>query len=152
MNKHHPNSVLQWRFALGFQLVPAGLMLMLLPFCRESPRWQVSKGRQEEALNNLAWSTPAGSHLFNVLMLTRFTVRKRSPEDPVVVAELAEIIATHEEATAAKSSFRLCDAILPGNRLRFFLAFFIFFCQQWSGQNSINYYARASHAFCVSTT
>ncbi|KAI5478488.1 hypothetical protein MNV49_005016 [Pseudohyphozyma bogoriensis] len=113
----------QWRFPLAFQLVPAGLMLVILPFIRESPRWSVYKGRHEEALANLAW------------------IRKREPTDSAVVQELAEITAALQEEIDATSGSSWKEIYQKGNRLRFAIAFFMFFLQQWSGQNSISYYA-----------
>ena len=53
--------------------------------------------------------------------------------------ELAEIEAAIEEEHEGIS---IRDAFLArGNRIRFFIAFFIFFLQQSCGQNSVNYYA-----------
>lgn len=54
-------------------------MIILLPFIKESPRWLVSKGKNELALANLAW------------------VRKRSPDDPMVMEEYTEIVAANQE-------------------------------------------------------
>jgi hypothetical protein len=64
---------------LGFQIAPAALMIILLPFIKESPRWLISKGKNELALANLAW------------------VRKRSPDDPAVMEEYTEIVAANQE-------------------------------------------------------
>lgn len=64
---------------IGFQCVPCIIMLAVLPFIRESPRWLITKGRTTEALGNLAW------------------VRKRGTEDPRVLEEYAEMAAAHQE-------------------------------------------------------
>lgn len=55
---------------IGMQLVPSGLMIILPPFIKESPRFLLTKGKKDLALSNLAW------------------VRKRSPDDPRVLEEL----------------------------------------------------------------
>jgi hypothetical protein len=87
--------------------------------------------------------------------------RKRSPHDTAIVAEIAEITAAikeEREATEGASWREMLQSEFPlakreagmltdpfgfaeGNRKRFFIAFFMFFLQQWSGQNSISYYA-----------
>lgn len=113
----------QWRIPIGFQLVPVGLMMLLLPLLRESPRWLAVKHRDDKALANLAW------------------IRKLPEDDPSVKLEFAEIqaaIKESEEATAG-SSWR--EVFRKGNRSRFVIAFVMFTLQQWSGQNSISYYA-----------
>ena len=43
-----------WRLPSLLQLVPSAWVLALLPFCPESPRWLMSKGRDADALRVLA--------------------------------------------------------------------------------------------------
>ncbi|KAI0644353.1 general substrate transporter [Trametes meyenii] len=113
-----------WRIPFGFQLVPAGLMAFGLLTVRESPRWLASKGRIEEALENLAY------------------LRRRSTDDPVVRGEMAEIEAAIEEEREARRGLGAREAFLgKGNFIRFVIAVVIFLLQQWSGQNSVGYYA-----------
>jgi len=118
---HVHNSSRIWQIPFGFQLVPAGIMALGLLTVRESPRWLASKGSRAEALSNLAY------------------LRKRLPNSQDVLHELAEIeAALAEEGTNGslrETFFR------RGNFVRFSIAFFIFFLQQWCGQNSVNYYA-----------
>ena len=128
-----------WRVPLGLQFVPAGFMFLGLltvkvrlgtspilfavadRICKESPRWLAYAGRHEEALHNLAY------------------LRKQSINSAAVRVELAEIEAAIIEEHQGIS---LRDAFLAkGNWIRFFIAFFIFFLQQFCGQNSVNYYA-----------
>jgi hypothetical protein len=106
----------QWRVPIGFQLVPVGLMMMLLPLIKESPRWLATKHREEAALKNLAW------------------IRKLPVEDERVVAEFAEIQAAIREEEAATSGASWREIFIKGNRIRFLMAFVIFTLQQWSGQ------------------
>jgi sugar porter (SP) family MFS transporter len=113
----------QWRIPIGFQLVPVGIMLCLLPLLRESPRWLAVKHRDELALTNLAW------------------IRKLPEDDPSVKLEFAEITASIREAEASTGGASWRDVFRKGNFNRFLIAFIMFTLQQWSGQNSISYYA-----------
>ncbi|KAH9940143.1 general substrate transporter [Epithele typhae] len=113
-----------WRIPFGFQLVPAGIMSLGLLTVKESPRWLASVGRGDEAIRNLAY------------------LRKRHHEDDDVRNEMAEIEAAIEEERAARNGLGLREAFFgKGNFIRFVIAVVIFILQQWSGQNSVNYYA-----------
>ena len=113
-----------WRIPFGFQLVPAGLMALGLLTVRESPRWLASKGRTEEALANLAY------------------LRRTDADDGGVRGEMAEIEAAMEEEREARKGLGAREAFLgKGNFVRFVIAVVIFLLQQWSGQNSVGYYA-----------
>jgi hypothetical protein len=121
---HIQNSSKIWRIPFAFQLVPAGIMALGLLTIRESPRWLASKGRSADALANLAY------------------LRKRSPNSPDVLHELAEIEAALAEEREARTNFGLREAFFGrGNSVRFLIAFSIFFLQNWSGQISISFYA-----------
>ena len=87
---------------------------------KESPRWLASRGRTHEALKNLAY------------------LRKESMDSDSVRHEMAEIEAAIEEERAARKGLGLKEAFFgKGNFIRFVIAFFIFFLQQWAGQNSV---------------
>jgi hypothetical protein len=59
-----------------------------------------------------------------------------------VRAELAEIEAALAEERAARAGLGWREAVLGrGNWPRFLIAVVVFVLQQWSGQNSVNYYA-----------
>lgn len=113
----------QWRVPIGFQLVPVGLMMMVLPLLKESPRWLATKHRDEEALRNLAW------------------IRKVDITDQNVNLEFAEIQAAIREEEEATKGATWREVFAKGNPTRFIMAFVMFTLQQWSGQNSISYYA-----------
>ncbi|KAI9063795.1 general substrate transporter [Trametes sanguinea] len=113
-----------WRIPFGFQLVLAGVMAFGLLTIKESPRWLASKGRIEEALANLSY------------------LRRRNPDDPAIRAEMAEIEAAIEEEREARRGLGWKEAFFgKGNFIRFVIAVVIFVLQQWSGQNSVGYYA-----------
>ncbi|KAK1235514.1 hypothetical protein PQX77_001255 [Marasmius sp. AFHP31] len=121
---HIPTGSNIWRIPFGLQLVPCGVMLLGLMTVKESPRWLASVGRNEQALDNLAY------------------LRKAHPQNEEVVREMAEIEAAIEEERAAREGLGMKEAFLgKGNLIRFVIAFMIFVLQQFSGQNSVNYYA-----------
>lgn len=63
------------------------------------------------------------------------------PDSDPVRLELAEIEAVIEEERISRQNLGLREAFLgKGNWIRFLIAFFIFFLQQWCGQNSVSYY------------
>ncbi|KAK7682099.1 hypothetical protein QCA50_014685 [Cerrena zonata] len=113
-----------WRIPLAFQLVPAGLMAIGLLTVKESPRWLADKGRMDEALDNLAY------------------LRKLPSDDERVRHEMAEIEAAIREEKEARVGLGLKEVFFgKGNTIRFVIAIVIFILQQWSGQNSVGYYA-----------
>ncbi|KAK5113053.1 hypothetical protein LTR62_003632 [Meristemomyces frigidus] len=120
---HIKPSTLQWRIPVGIQLVPGGLMLLGLCFLKESPRWLTKMGRHQKAAESLAWS------------------RCAKIEDPELLEELAEIRASIDEELNATEGVTWKECLQPGSRKRFLLCFGIMLCQQFSGTNSIGYYA-----------
>lgn len=48
------NNSKQWRLPLGLQLIPAGILAVLILLFPESPRWLIDHGRSEEGLQTLA--------------------------------------------------------------------------------------------------
>ncbi|KAJ4467618.1 general substrate transporter [Lentinula lateritia] len=100
------------------------MMALGLLTVKESPRYLASVGHNEEAINNLAYL-------------------RRSPADSEsVVLEMAEIEATIQEECLARVSLGWREAFFgKGNAIHFLIAFMIFLLQQWSGQNSVTYYA-----------
>ena len=99
------------------------MLFIGLIFLKESPRWLVKQGRYEEATASLAY------------------MRRDEVNDPEVLREIADIRASVEEELALTEGVTWKECLLPGNRYRFAVAFTIFLCQQFSGTNSIGYYA-----------
>lgn len=78
-------------------------------------------------MRNLAWS------------------RKLPVDHEEVQWEYTEIITAVEEEEALTAGVSMWREITAkGNPVRFIIAFVLFTCQQWSGQNSISYYAPTS--------
>ncbi|XP_055352827.1 proton myo-inositol cotransporter-like [Paramacrobiotus metropolitanus] len=112
----------EWRLALGMQMVPAAILwglIIILPF---SPRWLVDRGREEEALQSLAKlrSAPADSEAVR----TEFASIKES--------------ALHEKKIGSVTWLELCKA---GIRNRVAIGVVLQCFQQWTGINVILYYA-----------
>jgi sugar porter (SP) family MFS transporter len=118
-----PTSTKQWRVPVGIQLIPGGCMLLGLFFLNESPRWLTKRGRHEEALKSLAY------------------IRNEDPSSPDILHELAEIRAAVDEELHLTEGVTWKECLQPGVRYRFIIGFVIMLCQQFSGTNSIGYYA-----------
>jgi hypothetical protein len=87
---------------------------------QESPRWLASVNRKAEALQALAY------------------LRKEDEDSDAVICEMAEIEAAIAEEREVQKSIGFGGYISKkGNAIRFFIAFWIFVLQQWSGQNSV---------------
>ncbi|KAJ5491229.1 hypothetical protein N7539_002796 [Penicillium diatomitis] len=118
-----PSNTKQWRVPVSIQLIPGGLMLIGLVFLKESARWLMKQDRREEAIRSLAY------------------IRNAAPDSEEVQAEIAEIHAAIEEETAMTEGVTWKECLQKSNRYRFLVAFCLMFCQQFSGTNSIGYYA-----------
>lgn len=120
---HIPSSTKQWRVPVAVQLIPGGLMLIGLFFLKESPRWLTGKGRHEEALRSLAY------------------IRNEPADSESVQREIAEIRTSIQEELNATEGLTWKEFLQKSNRNRFLFAFVLMFWQQFSGTNSIGYYA-----------
>ncbi|QSZ31496.1 hypothetical protein DSL72_001063 [Monilinia vaccinii-corymbosi] len=120
---HVTQSTKQWRIPVAIQLIPGGFLLVGLFFLKESPRWLAKQGRYEEASASMAF--------------TRYT----TVDDEEVMQELAEIRASIAEELTATEGLTWNECLAPTNRFRLLSAFCLMFWQQFSGTNSIGYYA-----------
>ncbi|KIP06118.1 hypothetical protein PHLGIDRAFT_128472 [Phlebiopsis gigantea 11061_1 CR5-6] len=119
---HIPTSW-SWRIPSALQALPSVMQVCLIWFVPESPRWLCSKGREEEALNVLAYYHGNGDR-----------------KHPLVEYEFDEIrtaIAMDREAAAVGW---LTLVKTPGNRRRLRVMIAVAFFSQWSGNNLISYY------------
>ena len=121
-------SDIQWHIPVAVQFIPAGLLLISMPFIIESPRWLVSKNRISQAEKALCW------------------VRNLPAEHEYIKAEMEEIQAsiTHElEVSGGRRStvqiFRELRA--PGIRNRVVICVLLMLLQNLTGINAINYYS-----------
>ncbi|KAI0355806.1 hexose transporter [Trametes cingulata] len=120
---HVPTSW-SWRIPSAIQALPSVIQVLLVWFIPESPRWLCSKGREEQALQVLAYYHADGNR-----------------NDPLVEYEFEEIRAAirfdrEVAANVGWSSFFKTS----GNRRRLRIMIAIAFFSQWSGNNLIAYY------------
>lgn len=117
------NNSAQWRIPFALQMVP-GLLLLLVGFQNESPRWLVEKNRLAEAKTAL-------SHVRGL------------PEDHAAVnEELDEIVADFEGKDRLSLGMQV-KAACSSKKMFYQTSFgvILMFWQQWTGTNSINYYS-----------
>ena len=103
-----------WRWMFGSEILPALLFFFLLFLVPESPRWLVRAGREKEALGVLEKTSCGGD----------------------VEKEMAGIRASLRRGKAGwKAFFR------PGMKKLLFIGLGLSILQQWTGINTIMYYA-----------
>ncbi|KAF8839813.1 hexose transporter [Paxillus ammoniavirescens] len=113
-----------WRIPSLLQGVPAVLQFVLVLFAPESPRWLISKGREGEALQTLAYYHADGNE-----------------QDPLVQYEFEEIKAAIQlDRTVALNVGWKSLIATPGNRKRVRIIIALAFFSQWSGNGLISYY------------
>ncbi|KAI1810147.1 quinate permease [Poronia punctata] len=126
VNLHVAPTRSQWLIPFAVQLIPAGLVFIGAFWIRESPRWLISKGMREEGIRNLCW------------------IRNLSREDTYIVEEIGFVDDEVERyRTEVGAGFWKPFASLKVGRVqwRFFLGSMLFFWQNGSGINAINYYS-----------
>jgi len=113
-----------WRLPSALQALPSLFQIALIWFSPESPRWLVSKGRNEQALKTLAYYHADGNE-----------------EDPLVQYEFEEIKAAIEldRQVAQTVGWKTLFAT-PGNRKRMNIIIALAFFSQWSGNGLVSYY------------
>jgi sugar porter (SP) family MFS transporter len=114
-----------WRIPALTQAAPSVIQLIFIFWIPESPRWLISKERNEEAL----------------AMLGKYHANGNI-NDPTVQFEYAEIKETLRlEFLYRKSSTYLDFFKTKGNRYRFLLLASLGLFSQWSGNGLVSYYA-----------
>jgi sugar porter (SP) family MFS transporter len=118
------SSTWAWRIPSILQGLPSILQVVLILFAPESPRWLVSKGREDEALNTLAYYHADGNR-----------------DDPLVQYEFNEIKKAIEfDRTVTANVGWKAFISTPGNRKRVRIIVAIAFFSQWSGNGLASYY------------
>ncbi|GJD03104.1 quinate permease [Colletotrichum higginsianum] len=124
---HVPSGHTQWIIPFAVQLIPSGLLLLGSMWIRESPRWLFLKDHRKEAMENLCW------------------IRQLEPNDIYIQEEIAAIDKIYEtqKATVGVGLWQPFQALAARPKLqwRLFLGCMLFFWQNGSGINAINYYS-----------
>ncbi len=116
-----------WIVPFAVQLIPSGILFVGSFWLRESPRWLMSKGRRDPAVKNLCWI-------------------RELDENEIYIKEEMYAIETDIERQMAGGGMGFWQPfkLLASNRhiqWRFFLGGSLFFWQNASGINAINYYS-----------
>jgi MFS family permease len=113
-----------WRIPSILQVALPAVALPGFMLCTESPRWLVSRGRNEEAKQVLA-NTHTGGDL----------------SAPLITFEMIEIETTLRAEQDAHASTSYLDMIkTKGNRRRLFISVSLGVFAQWSGNGVVSYY------------
>jgi len=121
--RHIQNSW-SWRVPSLLQAVPAVIQILGIFFIPESPRWLVSKGREQEAKKILAKHHANGNE-----------------HDPLVELEYHEITRAIREDAVYKANGNWKDLVrTPANRRRFIIVFFCGLFIEISGNGLVQYY------------
>ncbi|KAH7127386.1 general substrate transporter, partial [Dactylonectria macrodidyma] len=123
-----PSSNTQWMVPLGLQLLPGAILIFILPFCPESPRWLCKKDNWEKAERIM------------------IDIRQLPVDHPYLARELREIRAEVEyEAHLAtiNPGFKgqVKALFKKGIRNRVAIGLCLMMCQNMTGVNIITYYS-----------
>lgn len=125
-----PESTKQWQIPVGLQLVPAAILGLGVLTQKESVRWLVRKGREEEAWKNLCWIRADDGETLSITVQQIIHLIHFGVLGPEVHAEFAEIQVGIAEEVRATEGFKKRELLEPANRKRLALAFGIFLGQQ----------------------
>ncbi|KAI8908312.1 sugar transporter [Gorgonomyces haynaldii] len=115
------NNDLEWRLAMGMQMAPAVLLLVVMTFMPESPRWLATKSRDGEALATIA------------------KLRAEKITDEASQKEFKHIQQSIEQERLVGNG-AWSELFVPGLRNRFWIAVVMQMFQQMTGINVILYY------------
>lgn len=116
-------STWSWRIPSILQAGWPAVQLAFIYWLPESPRWLVSKDRNQEALHVVAKYHAGGD-----------------VQSPLVVREMDEIVETIKMEQAAKATGWGTLIKTPGNRRRLFIAISLGAMAQWNGIGVVSYY------------
>ncbi|KAF3761600.1 hypothetical protein M406DRAFT_64791 [Cryphonectria parasitica EP155] len=117
----------QWVIPFAIQLIPSGLLFAGSLWIRESPRWLFFKDQRRKAMESLCW------------------IRQLEASDIYITEEVAAIdnALESQKASVGMGFWQPFKALAarPTMQWRLFLGCMLFFWQNGSGINAINYYS-----------
>lgn len=124
VKKHQPATSKQWHIPVAVQLIYGGLLLAATFFMMETPRYLLSKGKEQAAIDQLA-------RLRNLPVGHEYTEEE--------LRQMRESI-EHERAVISKSGIRgvISEMLMKGNRNRILMGVAIMWFQNLSGINAVN--------------
>lgn len=136
VEQHMQPSRSQWIIPFAIQLIPSGLLFIGSLWIRESPRWLFFHNRPKQAMENLCW------------------IRQLDAGEMYIIEEVAGIdnAVESQKMVVGVGLWQPFKAIAKDRNMqkRLFLGCMLFFWQNGSGINAINYYSPT--IFLVSLT
>ncbi|CAK7221909.1 hypothetical protein SBRCBS47491_004690 [Sporothrix bragantina] len=128
------NSSAQWRIPFALQFIPSVLCMISIPFMIESPRWLLTKGRNEDARRALAWVRHLpGDHELIQTELNEMQASISIELELTGESRVGGIVREHRRL------FR--ELCAPGVRNRVLLSICLMMLQQLTGINAVNYFS-----------
>lgn len=124
-----------WRIPMAVQLIPAGLLALMIPLLKESPTWLLKRGRDAEALEAYSYFRNLPQDHPYIAQDVQYVRNEIAKEREALLAGEKHDTFINTIKAAAK------EAKMPGMRNRFVLVFIMFMWQAWSGAAAINYYS-----------
>lgn len=118
---------------MAVQLIPAGLLALMIPVLKESPTWLLKRGRDAEALKSYSFFRNLPENHPYIAQDVQFVRNEIAKERAALVHDEKHATFANTIKAAAK------EARLPGMRNRFLLVFIMFMWQAWSGAAASTY-------------
>ncbi|RDL33016.1 Uncharacterized protein BP5553_08455 [Venustampulla echinocandica] len=122
-----------WRVPMAVQLIPAGLLALMIPVLKESPTWLIKQNREEEACKVYGYLRNLPVDHQYIAEDVAFVKKQIETERSIISGGKPNFSSFLKDATK--------EALSKGMWNRFALVFIMFMWQAWSGAAAINYYS-----------
>lgn len=116
---------------MAVQLIPIGILTLLIPILKESPLWLLKKGREDDAYRVYSYIRNLPADHQYIAEDVAFVMAQIENERELIPGEGTGFLAFLKGAAN--------ESMLKGMRNRFALVFLMFMWQAWSGAAAINY-------------